>query len=248
LRGRCIRPGPGGEPGDHGQVGFTDGIVRLFFCERSRRRNCIGDPGEPIAVTTPGPRGFFRINVPREFLIRRLFVVEVTFGEVTTYRLRTLKIVRNGGFGRGSGAGEPEEIDALLDSISEAAVQLIDQQGLENFDEEGVDAVIDAVEMANADANFEQLDPDEAASAALMTAMEDAQVQMALEENRAVLCGGDCDVIGTVTVDEIVRCVSVALGQQPASSCASCDLDFSTTVTVDEIITSVNNALNGCPA
>jgi hypothetical protein len=61
-------------------------------------------------------------------------------------------------------------------------------------------------------------------------------------------CVGDCDITSNVTVDEIVRCVSIALGTQSMQDCAACDRDRSATVTVDEIITAVNNALNGCPS
>lgn len=60
-------------------------------------------------------------------------------------------------------------------------------------------------------------------------------------------CTGDCDGSGTVTVDEIVRMVNIALGQQPVSNCPAADSDGSGTVTVDEIVRAVTNALNGCP-
>lgn len=247
LRGRCLRPGPGGDPGDHGQFGAEGATIRLFFCERSRRGTCLDDPGEPIATVIAGTRGFFVISVPVQFLDRRLFVVEASFGDITVFRLRTLAIAGPGGFGGGSGAGQPV-VDVLVDAISEAAVQLLDQEGLQNFDEEGIEAVIEAVEAANADSDFAELNADEAAGVALSTAAEDPGVQTVIEENRTVPCGGDCDGFLNVTVDEIVTCVNVALGQASTLVCPACDLDFSETVTVDEIITSLNNALNGCPA
>jgi len=60
-------------------------------------------------------------------------------------------------------------------------------------------------------------------------------------------CAGDCDGNGSVTVDEIVRGVSIALGNTAASECAAMDRDSSGSVTVDEIITALVHALNGCP-
>jgi hypothetical protein len=51
-----------------------------------------------------------------------------------------------------------------------------------------------------------------------------------------------------VTVDEIVRCVNIALGSIAVIECAAADLDLSGSVTVDEVITAVDRALSGCAA
>jgi hypothetical protein len=58
-------------------------------------------------------------------------------------------------------------------------------------------------------------------------------------------CDGDCDQSTSVTVDEILICVNMALGTD--DQCHACDEDDSGAVTVDEIITAVNMALEGCP-
>lgn len=60
------------------------------------------------------------------------------------------------------------------------------------------------------------------------------------------VCVGDCDGNGTVTVDEIVIMVNIALGNRDVADCESGDSDNSGTVTVDEILTAIQNALNGC--
>lgn len=60
-------------------------------------------------------------------------------------------------------------------------------------------------------------------------------------------CPGDCDTSTTVTVDELVKCVTIALGNAGLDTCPVCDLDNSTTVTVDELVAAVNAALSGCP-
>lgn len=59
-------------------------------------------------------------------------------------------------------------------------------------------------------------------------------------------CVGDCDGNGTVTVDEIVTMVNVALGTQSVSNCPPGDPSGDGSVTVDEILTAIQNALAGC--
>lgn len=59
-------------------------------------------------------------------------------------------------------------------------------------------------------------------------------------------CVGACHGGGTVTVDELLTMVNVALGNVTLSACQAGDADGDGKVTVDEILTAVNNALNGC--
>jgi hypothetical protein len=59
-------------------------------------------------------------------------------------------------------------------------------------------------------------------------------------------CVGDCHGDGTVTVDEIVTMVGIALGGAPISACPAGDVNNDQHITVDEIIQAVNAALNGC--
>lgn len=61
-------------------------------------------------------------------------------------------------------------------------------------------------------------------------------------------CVGDCDGGGTVTIDELIRGVSIALGNTALEACPVFDPGGNGTVEVNEIITAVNNALNGCGA
>ena len=61
-------------------------------------------------------------------------------------------------------------------------------------------------------------------------------------------CTGDCDSGLTVTVDELVKAVNIALGSASLSTCAAADRNSDGAVTVDEIVTAVGAALNGCPA
>lgn len=60
-------------------------------------------------------------------------------------------------------------------------------------------------------------------------------------------CLGDCSNDESVTVDEIIIMVNIALGEAVVGDCMAGDADESGTVTVDEIVSAGSNALNGCP-
>jgi hypothetical protein len=59
-------------------------------------------------------------------------------------------------------------------------------------------------------------------------------------------CVGDCDASRTVTVDEVLTMVNIALGNVAVSRCDAGDASRDGQMTVDEILAAVNNALNGC--
>ncbi|MEK9175647.1 MAG: hypothetical protein AAB795_03610 [Patescibacteria group bacterium] len=58
------------------------------------------------------------------------------------------------------------------------------------------------------------------------------------------LCVGDCNEDCSVTVDELIIGVNIALGIKPMERCWANRNEK--TVTIDELIIAVNNALNGC--
>ena len=62
-----------------------------------------------------------------------------------------------------------------------------------------------------------------------------------------VLCVGDCDSSGDVTVNELIEMVNVALGTADLSACPIGDADGSGDITVNEIIRAVGYALTNCP-
>ncbi|MFI5365735.1 MAG: choice-of-anchor Q domain-containing protein, partial [Candidatus Binatia bacterium] len=62
----------------------------------------------------------------------------------------------------------------------------------------------------------------------------------------AAPCVGDCNGNGSVTVDEILTLVNIALGDTPITACEAGNANHDGEITVDEILTAVNNALNGC--
>ena len=62
------------------------------------------------------------------------------------------------------------------------------------------------------------------------------------------VCTGDCNRSATVTIEEIVVMVTVALGQREMSACAAGDRNADGQISVDEVVAAVNAALQGCPA
>ncbi len=63
----------------------------------------------------------------------------------------------------------------------------------------------------------------------------------------AASCIGDCDGSHTVTVNEIITLVNIALGDAQAAACAN-GISSGDPVDITLIVQAINNALNGCPA
>lgn len=59
-------------------------------------------------------------------------------------------------------------------------------------------------------------------------------------------CAGDCDSSSTVTVDEVILLVNVALGHSTSDACTPGDVNADGEITVDEIVAATNRALDGC--
>src|SRR5690606_21614436 len=59
-------------------------------------------------------------------------------------------------------------------------------------------------------------------------------------------CPGDCDLDNTVTVNDLVTGVRVALDATPLDVCPAADHDRDGLITVDELLRGVGNALDGC--
>ena len=61
-----------------------------------------------------------------------------------------------------------------------------------------------------------------------------------------MICPGDCDGNGQVTIFELIRGVNIALGTKSPSACPAFDTDGNGKVTINEIIVAVTTALRGC--
>ena len=61
-------------------------------------------------------------------------------------------------------------------------------------------------------------------------------------------CSGDCNGDGSISIDELIVGVNIALGNRPADDCLSLDPNGDAAVTINELIAAVGNAVNGCIA
>ncbi len=61
-----------------------------------------------------------------------------------------------------------------------------------------------------------------------------------------LICAGDCNHDGVVTVDELLIGIEIALGDAQLDACPPFDLNRDGSVTIDEILSAVEAALNGC--
>jgi len=81
-----------------------------------------------------------------------------------------------------------------------------------------------------------------------------ATSQVAITDGQIVLgggggcmsCVGDCDMSGSVTIDDIIIMVSIAQNARPAGDCTCGDADMSGDIDISEIIQAVTNALGTC--
>jgi len=69
-----------------------------------------------------------------------------------------------------------------------------------------------------------------------------------LEPTRTpISCVGDCDGNGSVTVDDLIKGVNIALGNLYVVDCPAFDANEDGSVTIDELIRAVGYALESCP-
>ncbi len=64
----------------------------------------------------------------------------------------------------------------------------------------------------------------------------------------AETCGGDCNGVDGVTINELIQAVGIALGTNELSGCAAVDTSGDGEVSINELIAAVGHALDGCPA
>ncbi len=59
-------------------------------------------------------------------------------------------------------------------------------------------------------------------------------------------CTGDCEGDGAVTINDLIRAVSIALGASPMDRCTAADADGDGRVSIGELIGAVRSTLDGC--
>ena len=265
VSGTVRRPGPAGNQGPHGLQAAAGVTVEAFVCEHGH--SCLDRLGASIGSALTDAQGQFSISVPVDDLTGNLLVLVATVDGVpiraviTPHRLR----LRPGTLlGVPRGAADATGLD--IDPITEAAVRLLDSQGIENFGDTGIDAVTDAVAAANAPSTFDGLTVEAASASAEMTAANDPTVQMVLQANRFTptptatstptptptqtatrtpQCVGDCNGLNGVAINELITLVNIALGNAPRSACPH-GIPSGAQVNISLLIQAVNAALRGC--
>lgn len=90
------------------------------------------------------------------------------------------------------------------------------------------------------------IDGDERPDLAVVSDAGDAVLVALNTTDSAPGCAGDCNGDGTVTINELLLGVNIAIGLQPGTQCAAFDTDGSSSVTINELIAAVRSALEGC--
>jgi sugar lactone lactonase YvrE len=243
---------PGGPGGEHGLYTVQGITVQLYLCEH-HKHDCADNPDSLLGSAVTDANGLFTITFSAALLgPGKLYLASV---EIDHFKVRALVTPRklhviHGGLG----AGGQVQGEILIDPNSEAAVRLLVAHGLDNFSDDGLDAIIDAVAAANIDTIFDNLSITQATDVSGTTAVNDPMVQMSLQTNQftptpgPASCVGDCDGSGDVAITELVRMVDIAFDRLDVLACAAGDAGHDGHITINEIVTAVNNALGSCSA
>ncbi len=78
------------------------------------------------------------------------------------------------------------------------------------------------------------------------TATPTSRTPVATATAPATTCASDCDGNGTVSINELITVVNIALGNRPLATCAAGDINGDGVVAINELITAVGSALRGC--
>ncbi len=256
VSGIVYKPAPAGTPGPFGN-GLIPAVgvqVKAFICSGYLCVTSVPPAGSGITDST----GFFSFEIPAQRLDSNLLLLEAVVDGVPLHALLTpesLGVAANALRVRGSAATSS---GITIDPTTEAAYSLLSARGLDNFSHQGIDDVTASVSEALKGQDFAGQTSEQAAQTAENVAANDPTVQQVINQAQftptptatitptPVVCTGDCNTDGQVTVDELVTMVNIALGNADVSGCEAGDLNQDGHITVDEILTAVNNALNGC--
>jgi hypothetical protein len=250
LGGILYGSAPAGMQANRGRVPIVDQQVDFFACLTASL--CLRMPGQPRLTTFTNALGRFFFMVPADVLQARLFVLIQAQVQGTVCRILLTPSFLAALAGAGGGAAQLEDI--VLDPIAEAASRLLDDAGVDDYSDDAIAAIQQAVDVANADSSFDGLTVIQANDLAEETAANDPAVQELLTSTRATPtptpspCPGDCDRDGSVTVDDIVIGVNVHLGELEVSVCPSLDADGVGGVSQSELRDAVGRALDECAA
>jgi hypothetical protein len=78
------------------------------------------------------------------------------------------------------------------------------------------------------------------------TASQRPPVTATASATAAPACAGDCNGDGTVTIDELIRALRIALREAPVATCAAADTDADGVVEIAELVAAVRRSLSAC--
>jgi hypothetical protein len=181
VNGMCLRPGPASAP-PPGLVPCETGMtVQAFRCESEDRARCLLEPSALTVLNfgSINAAGQFTLTLGRNEVSGATLVFEAQIAGQTMYRTLAFGPIAAGS---GAGAGEELTLEIVISPTMEAATRLVDENGLESFDDEGVAAVAAAVEQANQETNFAGQGDEGGAVVAADVARADPGVQQTLQE------------------------------------------------------------------
>ena len=177
LTGSCVAPGSG----NHGLKPCDVGTpIAVFRCDNPK--TCLhGQALTMLGSTTVASGGAWSVDVLTDPNAALVFQASITNAVV----YRTLSFGTVGGSSlRARLGGALTFAPADISPVTEAAVELLDSNGFENYSDAGANMVFLAVEQATADLSFADFTPEGATMHALQTAMNNQNVMMVLQTAR----------------------------------------------------------------
>ncbi len=191
LSGSCAAPGAG----SHGLKPCDAGTpVTVYRCDD--RTQCLHQHGlTMLGTTTVASGGGWSAQVPMTDASAAL-VFQASIEKAVVYR--TLGFGAVGGLLRLGRDVTPTPI--VITPATEAAVELLDSTGFENYSDSGAEAVLTAVEQAIANLSFDGLTADGAVALALTTANADPTVTILLAARSTPTATATATATSTPTV------------------------------------------------
>jgi hypothetical protein len=118
--------------------------MKVFRCPTRDGSPCRTEDAEQIAETATGGSGRYEVEIAREDIVDRVLVVEAEVDLQTTYRTLNFGSIVSTPQGGGTGTS-PFTLLADVGPDSEAAVCLLEEEGIEVFDAASADALVSTV-------------------------------------------------------------------------------------------------------
>src|SRR5579862_2847371 len=202
LTGTCVAPGKGSRGLGPCAAGTA---ITIFHCDD--RSGCLHQQGlSTLATTTVSSVGTWTAEVSAAAASGTL-VVEAAISDSVVFR--TVNSPATAAVSAAHASAVPtvpaQTID--LSAVSEAAIELLDSYGFENYSDASAEMVLEAVEQATAGLSFAGLEPDAAVALSVQTASADPTVLLALQTGSSTptptpaataaagaccACGGGC--------------------------------------------------------